>query len=69
VTLRFLAPPRRPGRLRSILVEATGYYNVVVPAEGEPQRLAFRRLVEEEHAVARFALERMRPGSADGARP
>ena len=69
VTLRFLAPPRRPGRLRSVLVEATGYYNVVVPAEGEPQRLAFRRLVEEEGAVARFALERMRPGRAEEARP
>ena len=69
VTLRFLAPPRRPGRLRSVLVEATGYYNVVAPAEGERQRLAFRRLVENPGAVARFALERMRPGPAPGARP
>jgi hypothetical protein len=54
--------------VRSVLVEATGYYNVVVPADGEPQREAFRRLVEEPGAVARFALERRRsrPGPEAG---
>ncbi|HEX9188758.1 MAG TPA: hypothetical protein VGB87_16880 [Vicinamibacteria bacterium] len=67
VVLRFPAPPRRPGRLRSVLVEATGYYNVMVPADGEPQREAFRRLLEEPGAVARFALERMRPRPREGA--
>jgi hypothetical protein len=59
VTLEFEAPPRRPGLARSVLVEAAGYYNVIVRAEGEPQREAFRRLLTEPGAVARFALERM----------
>jgi hypothetical protein len=59
VTLEFEAPPRRPGLARTVLVEATGYYNVIVHAEGEPQREAFRRLLTEPGAVARFALDRM----------
>jgi hypothetical protein len=43
VTLRFLAPPRRPGRLRSDLVEATGCYRVVVLAKRDEP--AVRRLI------------------------
>ena len=68
VTLRFQAPPRRPERQRTVLVEATGYYNVVVPTEGDPEREVFQRLVEEPGAVARFALERLRarPGTESG---
>lgn len=42
-----------------MLAEATGYYNVIVPAEGEPQREALQRLIDEPGAVARFALERL----------
>ena len=56
VRLVFPAPAPRPGSTRSVLVEATGYYELVIPAEGEPQRAAFRRLVEEPGAVARFVL-------------
>ncbi len=59
VTLEFEAPPRRTGLARSVLVEAAGYYNVIVRAEGEPQREAFERLLTEPGAVARFALDRM----------
>jgi hypothetical protein len=59
VTLEFVAPPLRPGRARSVLVEANGYYSVIVRSEGTPQTQAFRRLVEEPGAVARFALERL----------
>jgi hypothetical protein len=59
VTLEFESPPRRAGLARSVLVEAAGYYNVIVRAEGEPQREAFQRLLSEPGAVARFALERM----------
>ena len=65
VTLRFLAPPRRPGRLRSVLVEATGCYDVVVPAEGEPQRLAFRRLVEEPGGEVHPRAEAPRTGGGN----
>ncbi len=60
VTLTFAAPPVRRGRERTVLVEATGHYSVIVPADGEPQREAFRRLVDEPGAVARFARERLR---------
>lgn len=60
VTLVFPAPPLPPGRARSVLVEATGYYRPLVPVEGPPQRAAFRRLVEEPGAVARLVLEQYR---------
>jgi hypothetical protein len=64
VTLSFAAPAPRPGRARSVLVEATGYYNVMLPADGEPQPDLFRRLLTEPGAVARFARERLsRPGA------
>jgi hypothetical protein len=59
-TLVFAAPPPRPGFTRSVLVEATGYYELIMPAEGEPQRAAFRRLVDEPGAVARFVLGSLR---------
>lgn len=61
VTLAYRAPARRPARQRTVLVEATGHYNVMVPADGEPQPATFRRLVEEPGGFARFALERLRP--------
>jgi hypothetical protein len=69
VTLSFPVPRRRPGRERTVLVEATGYYSVIVGAEGEPQREAFRRLVQEPGAVARFALERLRDRARVAALP
>jgi hypothetical protein len=63
VTLTFPAPPLRPGRARTVLLEATGYYNLILRADGEPRPEAFRQLVREPGAVARFALERLnRPG-------
>jgi hypothetical protein len=71
VTLVFRAPSRRRGDRRTLLVEATGYYNVMVPASGDPQPAVFLRLVEEPGAFARFALERLRTGpraSASSAR-
>jgi hypothetical protein len=58
VTLAFPAPPRPPGLDRTVLLEATGYYCVLVPADGEPQPEAFRRLVEQPGGVARFVLAR-----------
>jgi hypothetical protein len=60
VTLVFPAPPPRPGRARTVLVEANGYYSVIVRSEGAPQPQVFRQLVEQPGAVARFALERLR---------
>lgn len=43
----------------TVLVEATGYYNVIVHSEGEPRREAFRRLLDEPGGVTRFAQERL----------
>jgi hypothetical protein len=60
VRLVFPAPPPRLGATRSVLVEAAGYYEMEVPAAGEPRRAAFRRLVEEPGAVARFILDSLR---------
>lgn len=60
VTLAFDAPPRRSGQTRTVLVEATGYYNVIARPEGEPQPEVFRRLLGEPGGVARFALEKLR---------
>ena len=60
VTLVFPAPRRRAGLARTVLVEATGYYNVIVRPEGEPRPEVFRRLLGEPGGVARFALERLR---------
>jgi hypothetical protein len=60
VRLVFPAPARRPGWARSVLVEASGYYQLIVRAEGEPRRADFRRLVEEPGGVARFVLDSLR---------
>jgi hypothetical protein len=59
-TLLFAAPPPQPGSKRTVLVEATGYYELMVPAVGEPQRAAFRQLIDEPGAVARFVLDSVR---------
>jgi RNA polymerase sigma factor (sigma-70 family) len=63
VTLAYPAPARRAGRQRTVLVEVTGHYNVMVPADGDPQPEAFRRLVEEPGGFGRFVLDRLRSGS------
>lgn len=57
-TLRFVAPPRRPGFARSLLLEATGHCSLVVPADGTSRAEEFRRLVQVPGALARYALER-----------
>ena len=43
----------------------TGYYVPLVPVEGGPEHAAFRRLIEEPGAVARFILERLRSTPAE----
>jgi hypothetical protein len=60
VTLVFPAPPPKPGRARSLLVEVAGFYIPLVLVEGGPRHAAFQRLVEEPGAVARFILEQLR---------
>jgi hypothetical protein len=55
----FPARPRRPGWSRTVLAEATGYYNVIASGQGEPRPEVFRRLLTAPGAVARFALEQL----------
>jgi hypothetical protein len=59
VELDFPAPSSRPGRSRTVLLEATGYYNVIVNGQGAPHPELFRTLLTEPGAVGRFALERL----------
>jgi hypothetical protein len=61
--LVFRAPPRTPGTQRSFVIEATGYYTILVPAEGEPQPALYQRLVEEPGAFGRWSAELFREES------
>jgi hypothetical protein len=61
--LAFDAPPRAAGMERSHLVEATGYYTVLVPAEGEPQTDLYETLVGTPGAFGRYAAELVRNAS------
>lgn len=58
--LAFDAPPPTPGLDRSFVLEATGYYTILVPAEGEPQQTLYDRLVREPGALGRYGAELMR---------
>jgi hypothetical protein len=57
--LRFVAPPAREGLRRTVVLEATGWYRILLPAAGEPQTARFDQLLNEPDALARFSLERI----------
>lgn len=59
VELRFVAPPARDGLRRTVVLEATGWYRILLPAAGEPQTARFDQLLREPDALARFSLERI----------
>lgn len=61
--LVFDAPPREPGLRRSFLFQATGYYTILVPADGEPQPDLYESLVAEPGAFARYSAELLRVAS------
>jgi hypothetical protein len=54
----FPAPPRRPGQDRTIFLHSRGYYKMHVPEDGEPNRTAFERILQEPGAGARLSAER-----------
>jgi hypothetical protein len=56
VEMAFLAPPRNPALSRSIILKASGYYDVQVDASGAPQIDLIRRLEDERGFPARYAL-------------
>ncbi len=62
VELRFVAPPAAAGLQRTVVLKATGWYRILVPATGEPQTARFEQLLKEPGALARFSLERIQGG-------
>lgn len=55
--LRFDAPPRIPGLDRTVLLKASGYYDVRLEAKGEPRRELLDRIHNEPGFTLRFAYE------------
>jgi hypothetical protein len=58
--IEFAAPPREPGSLRSFVVKASGYYDIHLAAQGDPQREILARYQAEPGFGVRFALEEYR---------
>jgi len=54
--IAFLAPPQNPAMARSIILKASGYYDVQVEASGDPQLDLIRKLEDEPGFAARYAL-------------
>jgi hypothetical protein len=59
IELQFAAPPARDGLRRTVVLEATGWYRILLPETGEPQTARFDELLHEPDALARFSLERI----------
>ncbi|NUM77932.1 hypothetical protein HUU40_26520 [candidate division KSB1 bacterium] len=54
--LVFVAPPLRKGQQRSVVLKSSGYYEIHVSAEGEPQRELVSRLMAEPGAYGQYTL-------------
>lgn len=64
--LVFVTPPRIKGHQRSVLLKSSGYYEIHVPAEGEPQRELLAKLMTEAGAYGQYTL-RLLQGYVDAA--
>ncbi|HEY7410975.1 MAG TPA: hypothetical protein VII13_09550 [Vicinamibacteria bacterium] len=53
--LTFTAAPGPDGMSLVPVLEATGYYTILVPAQGEPDRAAYQRLMREPGAFGAYA--------------
>lgn len=62
--LEFAAPPLRPGRQRTLALEATGHYVTLSRTRGPGQAERFEQIVREPGAFARFNLELQREAAA-----
>ncbi len=60
VDIAFLAPPRKPGRRRTVILKAAGYYNIEIPPGQERQEALFDRLVSEPGAFGHYSLQLLR---------
>jgi hypothetical protein len=57
VELVFPAPAGKPGLGRSILLKASGYYDIRLPAEGEPQMDLIKTILAEPGSTLGYALK------------
>jgi hypothetical protein len=55
--LVFIAPPPAAGLSRTVLLKATGYYELHLDAKGEPRRDILDRCFNEPGFALRYALE------------
>ncbi len=55
--LTFPAPPLTAGLDRTVLIKATGYYDIHLDARGEPQKEVADRILNEPGFAAQFALK------------
>jgi hypothetical protein len=53
----FTAPAQEPGTKRSIFLKASGYYNIHLEPDGEPQRETISRIFNEPGFTAHFAYQ------------
>jgi len=53
----FPAPPKKEGGERSVILKATGYYNIHLKAQGEPQNELLKKFYSEPGFTIRFALQ------------
>jgi hypothetical protein len=60
IELVFPAPAGTPGLDRSILFKASGYYDIRLPADGEPQMDLIRTILAEPGSTLEYALKTYR---------
>ena len=62
--LVFAAPPLEPGLERTVLLKASGYYQVHLEASGEPRTGLIARVLDEPGFAARYSLREYRKWAA-----
>lgn len=64
VDLAYPVPASRPGMERTVFLKISGYYDIRIRAEGEPQEAVLRRVLREPGYTLRFAYERYLEGAS-----
>ena len=63
-TLVFRAPPPVPGRERTLLVRASGHYELVLPEGGNRKLAASMRQVLRRQGLDAYSLERIQAAAS-----
>jgi hypothetical protein len=58
--VEFTVPPTPPSCQRSYVLQASGYYQMHIPAEGEPHRDLLARFMVEPGAFCAYSIQRYR---------